>query len=89
MVLPALRDSCLFGVGTDRNKNLSAVRSPIGLKPGRDLQLVSQISVHVLVSRFDSISYCKQTKEQQNRRNRKNRDFRKLEIPPPFQVRLI
>jgi hypothetical protein len=40
-------------VGTDGNCNLSAVRSPIGLKLGGDLGLVSQISKHVLVSRFD------------------------------------
>jgi hypothetical protein len=30
-----------------------AVRSPIGLKLGGDFGLVSQISVHVLVSRYD------------------------------------
>jgi hypothetical protein len=42
------------------------VRSPIGLKLGGDLGLVSQISVHVLVSRFDCFSFCKQTKEQKN-----------------------
>jgi hypothetical protein len=58
MVSPALRDSCLFVcvlvcVGTDENWNFSAVRSPIELKLGGDLGLVSQISVHVLVSRFD------------------------------------
>jgi hypothetical protein len=40
--------------------------SPIGLKLGGDLWLVSQISVHVLVSRFDYFLYCKQTKEQIN-----------------------
>jgi hypothetical protein len=54
MVLPALRDSCLVllcVVGTDKNYNFSAVRSPIELKLGGDLGLVSQISVHVLVSR--------------------------------------
>jgi hypothetical protein len=43
--------------------NFSAVRSPIELKLGGDLALVSQISVHVLVSRFDYFLYCKQTKE--------------------------
>jgi hypothetical protein len=51
-------------VGTDKNWNFSAVRSPIELKLGGDLELVSQISVHVLVSRFDYFLYCKQTKEQ-------------------------
>jgi hypothetical protein len=42
--------------------------------------------VCMLVSRFDCFSYCKHTKEQQNR---ENRDFRKFEISPPFQLRLI
>jgi hypothetical protein len=42
MVLPALRDSCLFVgvrmcIGTDENWNFSAVRSPIELKLGGDL----------------------------------------------------
>ena len=78
---------CLFG--TDENLNLSAVRSPIELKLGGDLGLVSQISVHVLVSRFDCFSYCKQTNKQTKRRNRENRGFRKLEFSLPFQVRLI
>jgi hypothetical protein len=41
---------CQSVVGTDGNWNFSAVRSPIGLKLGGDLGLVSQISVHVLVS---------------------------------------
>jgi hypothetical protein len=62
MVLPALRDSCLFVcvfvvVGTDKNCNFSAVRSLIELKLGGYLGLVSQISVHVLVSRFDYFLY--------------------------------
>jgi hypothetical protein len=35
-------------------------------KLGGDPGLVSQISLHVLVSRFDCFSYCKQTKEQKN-----------------------
>jgi hypothetical protein len=54
---------CLF-VGTDKNYNFSAMRSPIELKLGGDLRLVSQISLHVLVSRFDCFSYCKQTNKQ-------------------------
>jgi hypothetical protein len=53
-------------VGTDGNCNFSAMRHPIGLKLGVDLGLVSQISVHILVSRFDCSLYCKQTKEQKN-----------------------
>jgi hypothetical protein len=46
---------CLLCVvdGTDEKCNFSAVCSPIELKLGGDLGLVSQISVHVLVSRFD------------------------------------
>jgi hypothetical protein len=67
MVLPVLRDSCLCVVRlffeTDKNCNFSAVHSLIELKLGGDLALVSQISVHVLVSRFDYFLYCKQTKE--------------------------
>jgi hypothetical protein len=92
MVLPALLDSCLFvvvvggGSGTDENCNFSAVRSPIQLKLGGDLGLVSQISVHGLVSRFDYFLYCKQTKE---RKNRENHGFTKLAFSPPFQVQLI
>ena len=74
---------------TDVNWNFSAVRSPIGLKLSGDLGLVSQISVHVLVSRFDYFLYCKQTKERKNRQNRENHGFTKLAFSPPFQVRLI
>jgi hypothetical protein len=36
-------------VGTDKNWNFSAVRSPIGLKLSGDHGLVSQISVHDLL----------------------------------------
>jgi hypothetical protein len=91
MVLPALRDSCLLCVvgGMDENYNFLAVRRPIELKPGGDLGLVSQISVHVLVSRFDYFLYCKQTKECENCENHENRGFTKLAFSPPFQVRLI
>jgi hypothetical protein len=52
--------------GTDKKCNFSAVDSPIELKLGGDLWLVSQISVHVLVLRFDYFLYCKQTKEPKN-----------------------
>jgi translation initiation factor IF-3 len=80
----------VVGVGkTDGNCNFSAVRSPIELKLGGDLVLVSQISVHVLVSIFDYFLYCKQTKERKNRENRENRGFTKLAFSPLFQVRLI
>jgi hypothetical protein len=85
MILPALRDSCLLCVWMDKNYNFSAMRSPIELKLGWDLGLVSQISVHVLVSRFDYFFYCKQTKEQEKRQNGENRGFTKL----VFQVWLI
>ena len=74
---------------TDKNWNFSAVRRPIGLKLSGDLGLVSQISVHVLVSRFDYFLYCKQTKEQQNHRNRENRGFTNLAFSPLCRVRLI
>jgi hypothetical protein len=57
---------CVLCVGTDGNWNFSAVCCLIGLKLGGDLELVSQISVHVLVSSFDYFSYCKQTKEPKN-----------------------
>ena len=49
---------CCVCVGTDANCNFSAVRSPIELKLGEDLGLVSQIRVHVLVSRYDYFLYC-------------------------------
>jgi hypothetical protein len=72
---------------SDKNWNISAVRSPNELKLGGDLELVSQISVHVLVSRFDCFSYCKQTIKQKNRRNREKHGFRKLEFSPPIDVK--
>jgi hypothetical protein len=78
---------CSCVCGTDKKCNFSAVRSPIELKLG-DLGLVSQISVHVLVSRFDYFLYCKQT-EHKNRENRKNRGFTKLAFSQPCRVRLI
>jgi hypothetical protein len=59
---------CLFCVGTDKNCNFSAVRSPIDLKLGGDLGLVTQIYVHDLVSRFDGFLYCKQTNNKKTRR---------------------
>jgi hypothetical protein len=66
-----LRFMCLsVGVGTDGNCNFSAVCNPIELKLGGDLGLVYQISVYVLVSRFDCFSYCKQTKEQKTPKSR-------------------
>jgi hypothetical protein len=71
--------------GTDTNCYFSAMRSPIELKLGGDLGLVSQISVHDLVLRFDYFLYCKQTKEQktrENRENRENRGFTKLAFSP-------
>jgi hypothetical protein len=72
---------CVFG--TDEKCNFSAVRSPIELKLGGDLGLLSQISMHVLVSRFDYFLYCKQTKEHKNRENRENRGFTKLAFSQP------
>jgi hypothetical protein len=70
MVLPALRESCLFGggsgkgVGMNKKCNFSAMGSSIELKLGGNFGLVSHISVHVLVSRFNCFSYCKQTNKQ-------------------------
>jgi hypothetical protein len=61
IVLPAFCDSCVCSLSvSDKNLNFSAVRSPIELKLGGDLGLLYQISVHVLVSRFDYFLYCKQ-----------------------------
>jgi hypothetical protein len=74
---------------SDKYWNISAVRGPIELKLGGDLGLVFQISVHVLVLRFDYFLYCKQTNKQKNRQNREKHGFRKLEFSPPFQVRLM
>jgi hypothetical protein len=51
------------------------VRSPIGLKLGGDLGLVSQISVHVLVSRFDCFFYIVN-----KQKNTKNVEIAKIEI---------
>jgi hypothetical protein len=88
MVLPALQDSCLLCVitGTDKNYNFSAVPGPIELKLGGDLGLVSQISVHVLVSRFEYFSYCKQIKEQKNAKIAKIAVVQNFAFSPPFQV---
>jgi hypothetical protein len=58
---------------------------PIGLKLGGDFRLVSQISVHVLVSRF--FLYCNQTK--QKYRNSKNPCLTKLAFSLPCRVQLI
>jgi hypothetical protein len=88
LYLPSQIHVCLcVGVcWTDKNWNFSAVRSPTELKLGGNLGLVSQISVHVLVSKFDSFLYCKQTKERNNRQNCENHGFTKLVFSPPFQV---
>jgi hypothetical protein len=80
---------CVLLCGTDKKYNFSAVRSLIELILGGDLGLVSQTSVHVLVSRFDYFLYCKQTKERKNCQNRENRGFTKLVFSLSFQVRLI
>jgi hypothetical protein len=66
-----------------------ALRSLIGLKLGGDLGLLSQIGVHVLVSRFDCFLYCKQTKEQKTRQNRQNLGFKRFAFSLPCRVRLI
>jgi hypothetical protein len=89
--LPSEIHVCLLlaCVGTDKNWNFSAVHSPIELKLGGDLGLLSQISLRVLVSRFDYFLYCKQTKERKNLQNRENHGFTKLAFSPLFQVPLI
>jgi hypothetical protein len=51
---------------TDENYNFSAVRSPIELKLGGDLELLSQISVHVLVSRLIIFSIVNKQKNTKN-----------------------
>jgi hypothetical protein len=68
---PRFMSVCLLCDGTDKNCNFSAMHSLIELKLDGDLGLVSQISVHVLVSRFDCFSYCKQ-------RNKKNENPAKI-----------
>jgi hypothetical protein len=69
IVLPASCDSCpsivCFSLSvTDENSNFSAVQSQIELKLGGDLRLVSQISVHALVSKFNYVSFCNQKNKQ-------------------------
>jgi hypothetical protein len=78
---------CLF-LGTDKNCNFSAVRSPIELKIDGDLGLVIQVSVHVLVPRFNVFSYYKKRKKKEGEIEEKS-VFRKLDFSLPFQVRLI
>jgi hypothetical protein len=58
MVLPARQDSCLFAVclfvvWDGQKLQILSFAQSIELKLGGDLELVSQISVHVLVLRFD------------------------------------
>jgi hypothetical protein len=62
------------------------VRSPIRLKLGGELGLVSQISVHVLVSRFDCFSYCKQTKEQKRPKSRFYKTCIFSAVPSPIDL---
>jgi hypothetical protein len=77
--------------GTDEKYNFPAVRSPIELKLGGDLRLVSQISVHVLVSRFDYFLYCKQTKEQKTQKSQKLLFYKTCvfsAMPSPIDLKL-
>jgi hypothetical protein len=95
VVLPALRDFCLFGgggggVGTEKNCNFSAARSPIELKLVGDLRLVSQITRLACMFWFqDLIVFHIVNKLSKKNRNREKHGFKKLEFSPPFQVRLI
>jgi hypothetical protein len=53
-----------------RKLELSAVRSPIELKLGGDLGLLSQISVHALVSRLTHLfTFCKHFVNKQTNKN--------------------
>jgi hypothetical protein len=63
MVLPALRDSCLFVVFCSGLMEI-AISQPCAVRLSGDLGLVSQISMHALVSRLDCFSYFKQTNKQ-------------------------
>jgi hypothetical protein len=57
---PRFMSVCLC-IRTDENCNFSAVRSPIELKLGGHLGLVSQISLHVLFLRHVCLfTFCKQ-----------------------------
>jgi hypothetical protein len=62
------------------------VRSPIEVKLGGDLGLVSQLSVHVLFQDlivFYIVNKKQNKKQQKQRRNRENRGFTKLAFSPP------
>jgi hypothetical protein len=75
-------------VGTDGNCNFSAVRSPIGLKLGGDLGLVSQISVHVLVS---SLIVFYIVNKQENKKPRKSQFYKTCvfaALPSPIDLKL-
>jgi hypothetical protein len=52
------------------------VRSPIGLKLGEDLGLISQISVHVLVSRFVCFYIVNKQKNEKTPKSRKSRFYK-------------
>jgi hypothetical protein len=72
----------------DESLNFSAVRSPIGLKLGGDLGLVSQISVHVLVSRFFFIFTVN---KQRTKKSRKSRFYKTCVfsiVPSPIDLKL-
>jgi hypothetical protein len=79
----------LLKSGTDENWNFSAMRSLIELKLGGDLRLLSQISVHALVSRLSCLfTFCKQTNKQKTG-IAKITVLKNFEFSPPFLVRLI
>jgi hypothetical protein len=76
-------------VRTEENWNFSAVHSPIELKPGGDLGLVSQISVLALVSRLTRLfTFYKQTNKKKNAKIAKIVVLQNLRCLP-FRVRLI
>jgi hypothetical protein len=73
-------------VGTDKNWNFSAVRSPIGLKLGGDLALVSQIDVRMVWFQDLFVFYIVNKQKNKKRQNCENRGFTKLVFSPPCRV---
>jgi hypothetical protein len=96
IVLPASCNSCLSVVVcslsvTDENWNFSAVHNPIGLKLSGDLGLVSQISVHVLVSRFVYFFIVNKKKDKKTPKSQKSRFYKACvfsAVPSPIDLKL-
>jgi hypothetical protein len=58
------------------------------LKLGGDLGLISQISMHDLVSRFDYFLYCKQAKEKKSAKTAILQKLRFSAVPGPIDLKL-